>query len=264
MILFKKKREKTTKDLPTIEEFWESFNKSKAEWEAHRAESEAEAKARKAEWEERFNREHAEWEERFNREHDEWEARQAKSEAEAKARQAEWEARQAKSEAEAKARQAVWDERMKRLDQKIGHIGNTVGFFAEDFFAAKSAELLTPYGYTFKRVFQQIPVYNKEGRTLTEIDLMLSNGEYGMVIEVKTCLKKEDVNLMLDKMEKIKNNPPAEIAGKKLLCGVAGINVKDDARERAFELGFFVFEQSSDTITLTKPPEDFKPAEWQG
>jgi len=63
-------------------------------------------------------------------------------------------------------------------------------------------------------------------------------------------------------MEKIKNNPPAEIAGKKLLCGVAGINVRDDAKQRAFELGFFVFEQSNDTITLTPPPDGFKATEW--
>jgi hypothetical protein len=98
---------------------------------------------------------------------------------------------------------------------------------------------------------------------MTDIDILLSNTDTAMAVEVKRELDdKRDVDDHLKRMERIRQYPPAEVAGKKMLGAMAGGVVDDDTRRYAYESGFFVLELTGDTVQLIPPPEGFVPAQW--
>ena len=99
-------------------------------------------------------------------------------------------------------------------------------------------------------------------RALTEIDILLSDSEWAMAVEVKRRMLKEDVLDHIERMDRIIKYPPAEVKGKKLLGAMAGGTIDPDALKLAYESGFFVLELKGESVELLTPPEDFKPKEW--
>ena len=99
-------------------------------------------------------------------------------------------------------------------------------------------------------------------RALTEIDLLLSNNEWAMAVEVKRRMLKEDVIDHIKRMYRIVKYPPAEVRGKKLLGAMAGGTIDPDALDLAYESGFFVLELKGESIDLLTPPEGFEPREF--
>ncbi|MDR3161524.1 MAG: hypothetical protein LBU28_07925 [Spirochaetaceae bacterium] len=98
---------------------------------------------------------------------------------------------------------------------------------------------------------------------MTDIDILLSNTDTAMAVEVKRKLdSKEEVKDHLKRMELIRKHPPAEVAGKKLLGAMAGGVVDFDVRCYAYESGFFVLELTGEMVELLPPPEGFVPKQW--
>jgi len=60
----------------------------------------------------------------------------------------------------------------------------------------------------------------------------------------------------------IRQYPPAEVKGKKLLGAMVGATVKPEAREYAEKNGFFVLELTGENVHLLESPKDFQPKEW--
>jgi hypothetical protein len=108
-----------------------------------------------------------------------------------------------------------------------------------------------------------VPIFDENNRTMTDIDILLSNTDTVMAVEVKRQLDdKRDVDDHLERMERIRKYPPAEVAGKKLVGAMAGGVVDDDTRRYAYESGFFVLELTGDTVQLIPPPDGFVPKQW--
>jgi hypothetical protein len=63
-------------------------------------------------------------------------------------------------------------------------------------------------------------------------------------------------------MELIRQYPPAETKGKKLLGAIAAGAVNPEVREYAEQNGFFVLELTGEDVRLLEPPQGFKPKEW--
>jgi hypothetical protein len=98
---------------------------------------------------------------------------------------------------------------------------------------------------------------------MTDIDILLSNTDTAMAVEVKRELDSiKDVEEHLKRMEIIRNYPPAEVAGKKLLGAMVGGVVDAYVQHYAYESGFFVLELTGDTVDLVPPPEGFVPRLW--
>ncbi|MDR2136016.1 MAG: hypothetical protein LBO76_05305, partial [Treponema sp.] len=64
------------------------------------------------------------------------------------------------------------------------------------------------------------------------------------------------------RLEQIKQYPPDQYKGKKLLGGMAALMIDRDAKDLADELGIYVIEQSGDAVRLADRPEWFKAREW--
>ena len=107
-------------------------------------------------------------------------------------------------------------------------------------------------------------LYDDQNRTLTDIDILLSDGAYAMAVEVKETLDREaDVEHHVKRMELIEKYPPAEVKGKRLLGAMAGGGVDHDVAKLAYSKGFFVLELAGESVRLVPPPSGFTPREWQ-
>ena len=67
----------------------------------------------------------------------------------------------------------------------------------------------------------------------------------------------------LNRMEIIREYPPAEIAGKTIIGAIAGGLVSHDVKRYAHERGFYVLELTGETVALVPPPAGFVPRKWK-
>jgi hypothetical protein len=93
--------------------------------------------------------------------------------------------------------------------------------------------------HNLQRSYQRAPIFDEKNRIMTDIDILLSNIDVTMAVEVKRELdRRKDVDEHLKRMELIRNHPPAEVVGKKMLGAMAGGVVDADVRRYVYESGF--------------------------
>jgi hypothetical protein len=97
--------------------------------------------------------------------------------------------------------------------------------------------------------------------TLTEVDVWLENGDSVIAVEIKSKLMKKDVDAHLERMNILKDYGNEHGDKRKLLGAVAGGIVRKDAQDYAVKHGFYVIEQSGDTVKI-EMPKGFKPKTW--
>ena len=154
------------------------------------------------------------------------------------------------------------DARLDRLAENLGGLGRSMGELIETLIAARLWEKFAAYPYNLKRAYRRIPLYNENSRPIAEIDILLSDTEWVMAVEVKREAVSADVDHHLKRMELIRKYPPAETVGKKLIGAIAAGELAPGTREYAHEAGFFVLELSGESVGLIHPPEGFQPREW--
>ncbi|GHV07893.1 hypothetical protein FACS189485_18770 [Spirochaetia bacterium] len=154
-------------------------------------------------------------------------------------------------------------ERVDKVSKNVGGLNRSMGELIETLIAARLWEKFDAYPYNFRRAYQRVPLFDETDRILTDIDILLSNGEFVMPVEVKRELNdKDEVNHHLKRMDLIVKYPPAECKGKKLLGAMAGGAVDPDVQAYAYSVGFFVLELTGESVHLVKPPAGFIPRQW--
>ncbi|GHT51999.1 hypothetical protein FACS1894102_7820 [Spirochaetia bacterium] len=99
-----------------------------------------------------------------------------------------------------------------KVTKNVGGLNRSMGELIETIIAAKLWEKFDAYPYNLKRSYQRVPLYDENSNVLTDIDILLSNGDYVMAVEVKRELdKKDDIDHHLKRMELIKKYPPIHI-----------------------------------------------------
>jgi hypothetical protein len=154
-------------------------------------------------------------------------------------------------------------EEVAKLSKNVGGLNRSMGELIETLIAARLWEKFSDYPYNLKRAYQRIPLYDENNFKKTDIDILLSDTEWTMAIEVKRELnRKDEVDAHVKRMELIRKYPPAETVGKKLLGAMAGGVVDPDVRDYAHKSGFFVLELAGESVNLLQPPDGFEPYEW--
>jgi hypothetical protein len=151
-------------------------------------------------------------------------------------------------------------EGMKRMNKQIGGQGDTLGMLIETLFAARLWEKFPQYD--LKRAYRRMPIYSDKSRQVGEVDILLSNTDWAMAVEVKAEPVEEDVPHHIRRMGLLQTYPLAEIKGKKLLGAFACGFVPDNVRDAAHKAGFFVLELNGYQVDLLPPPHDFAPGVW--
>jgi len=152
---------------------------------------------------------------------------------------------------------------VRRVTGNVGGLNHSIGGLVETLFAPHLGEKFDAYNYNLNRIFNRVPIYDDTNRMRSDIDILLSNTTVCMAVEVKRWLEKTDqVDDHIKRMGLIRQYPPAEVKGKKLLGAIVGAVVTPEAREYAEQNGFFVLELTGEDVRLLKPPKDFQPKEW--
>jgi len=155
------------------------------------------------------------------------------------------------------------DRRIDKVTKQMGGLHNSIGELIETLFASHLGEKFDAYNYDLKRMYSRIPIYDNDNQVRSDIDILLSNTTVCMAVEVKLWLKRMDeVDYHVKRMQLIKQYPPAEVKGKKLLGAMVGATVDPEVRKYAEQNGFFVLELKGENVRLLKPPEGFVPKEW--
>jgi hypothetical protein len=153
------------------------------------------------------------------------------------------------------------DRQMKKTDRKIGELGNRFGELAEYLVRPNIEEKFSALDYIFTQTGSDIEIFDRNRKALTEVDVWLENGEFVMAVEIKSRLRKRDVEEHVRRMEILRAYLDERDDRRKLLGTVAAVVVSDDLRKYVPEKGFYLIEPSGDTVKITTP-EGFTPRMW--
>ena len=154
------------------------------------------------------------------------------------------------------------DRRMKETDRKIGELGNRFGELAEHLVAPGIKEKFNALHYTFDKCSRNVSIADAQDRySGAEIDILLENGDVAIAVEVKARALTRDVDRHLERMEVLRRWADRHNDKRKFLGAVAGAIMPDEVRKYALKAGFYVIEQTGDTVAINVPA-DFKPRDW--
>jgi DNA repair exonuclease SbcCD ATPase subunit len=155
------------------------------------------------------------------------------------------------------------EQAIKNLSENIGGLNNSIGALVETLIAARLWEKFA--GYNLQRAHRRVTVHGDDHRPRAEIDIVLTNTDCAIAVEVKREFDKiEDVERHLKRMELIRQYPPAVIKenSKRVMGAVAGGVVSPNVMEYAHEHGLFVLELSGESVRLAPAPAGFEPKVW--
>jgi hypothetical protein len=152
------------------------------------------------------------------------------------------------------------DLQQEETDRKFGELGNRFGELAEHLVAPNIIKKFNALGYRFNHVSRDHELHGPGG-VFAEIDLLLENGKFVMAVEVKAKPLMKDVDGHKKRMAVIRNRGDEHGDQRKFLGAIAGAIMTDTVRNYALESGFYVIEQSGDTVKIDVP-KGFKPREW--
>jgi len=155
-----------------------------------------------------------------------------------------------------------WQKRMDELSKSIGDLGNSLGELTEGIFSPDMSKKFQALGYTFTQQNSSTKYFREDGSILAEVDVSLIDGEYIMLVEVKTKLTERHVNLHVERIEKIRRYMDERSDRRKIVgsmaCGIAG----EKEMQYAYDHGFYVIVQSGDAVRLADMPQDFRARVW--
>ena len=96
-----------------------------------------------------------------------------------------------KSQIEWEARHEKLERDIAKITKNVGGLGNSLGEMIETLIAARLWEKFSDYPYDLKRAYHQVPIFDGNNQIITDIDILLSNTEWVMAVEVKQKLKRK-------------------------------------------------------------------------
>ena len=191
--------------------------------------------------------------------------REEKSQEELKMRMDESQKRTEASQEELKRRMEESRERTDKilddLSKNIGGLGNSLGRLTEALFAAELWKKFNELGYLFSKQGSNVK-FTENKKVLAEIDLLLENGEYAMLVEVKTDLSNKNIDRHLRRIEVVRRYFDARGDKRILIGAAAGGIVPDDVLDYAQEQGLYVVTQTGDSVAIAGIPQGFQAREW--
>jgi hypothetical protein len=146
-------------------------------------------------------------------------------------------------------------EETKAVNQAVGKLGHRIGELIEHLTAANIIEKFKDIGYHFTRISREHKIKDEHNRKLAEIDILLENGDFAMVVEVKSLLTLSDVKEHKKRMATLRRYADEHHDTRKYVSAMSGALIEDEARDFALDSGFYLIEQSGDTVRIKSPPQ---------
>ena len=150
------------------------------------------------------------------------------------------------------------DRQITRLSKEIGNLGGKWGRFVENMVAPACETLFLNRDIPVHQVSQRVRK-RLDGKTL-EIDVLVTNENHVLVVEVKSSLSVDDVKELIKNLTEFRQFFP-EYNHKQLYGAVAGIEIEEGADKYAYRQGLFVLAQRGENVAILNDTE-FQPQTW--
>ncbi|MDR3303634.1 MAG: hypothetical protein LBS86_04410 [Treponema sp.] len=154
------------------------------------------------------------------------------------------------------------EQQWKETNKKLSEFGVRLGDIVEHLIAPNLIEKFKAMKFTFTTTGSNRKFFDsKTQRQLAEVDVLLENTTAVMAVEVKSKLQASHVEDHVKRMNILRAYADEHGDQRVWLGAVGGAVLSTDARQAAHKAGFYLLEQSGDTMRISVP-EDFKPQEW--
>ena len=168
----------------------------------------------------------------------------------------------AEREAERLKEAAEYRKQQKRLNRQMGFITNRFGELAEHLVAPRIHSRFNELGHFFSEAAPNgHKIFDENGKTKAEIDLLLENGDTIMAVEVKSKPVIKDIEHHIKRLEILRDCRRKKNDQRKIQGAIAGAVFGSEEKKATAEAGLYVIEQSGDTMKI-EIPEGFVPCEW--
>lgn len=150
------------------------------------------------------------------------------------------------------------DRQIREVNKKIGDLGGKWGRFVENMVAPACETIFLKRGIPVHQVSQRIK-RRLDNKTL-EIDVMVTNENHVLIVEVKSSLGVNDINELIEDLTEFRTFFP-EYSQKQLYGAVAGIEIEEGADKYAYRQGLFVLAQAGETVSILNN-STFQPKNW--
>jgi len=151
---------------------------------------------------------------------------------------------------------------LKDIGRQIGGLNNSFGELAEHLVAPGIAEKFNELGHHFDGIAEGgYRIFGEKGKVIAEIDLLLENGDCLMAVEVKAKPKMKDIEHHIKRLEILREHRDKKHDSRKIYGAIAGAVFGTEEKEASIAAGFYVIEQSGDTMKIDIP-DGFVPSEW--
>jgi predicted AAA+ superfamily ATPase len=155
-----------------------------------------------------------------------------------------------------------WELIHKETQRAMGKLGNRFGELVEHLVAPNIKEKFNKLGFCFTRSARDAVFDDpKDTENCTEVDILLENGDIVIAVEVKSKPDDKDVIKHIRRLEILRNHADKKQDKRRYQGAIAGAIINADVRNFILKNGFYVIEQSGDTVQINIPP-GFKAREW--
>lgn len=150
---------------------------------------------------------------------------------------------------------------LKILAKQVAEVTDALGRFAEAQVRPRILELFRAKGIELEETYPRVSV-KKDEKTVLEIDLLLVNTIYSVVVEVKNTLRQKDIDDHTQRLEKLQESSSRLIKGTTMYGAVAGMIITEEVEKYAIKKGFYVIKPKGDSVEISNA-DNFKPKTWE-
>jgi hypothetical protein len=148
-------------------------------------------------------------------------------------------------------------ESKKTLDKSMGELTNKLGSIVENIMVPDLPQKFKALGYSIDRIATY--KYTKQG-VYAQIDALLENGTMAIAVEVKTTLRKDDIDDHLLRMEKVRQHADKNNDTRQFMGAMAATIADESLITYTLNHGLFFIQPSGENVKVTKPAR--KPRVW--
>ena len=152
------------------------------------------------------------------------------------------------------------DQLIKRIAKENAKLGDRLGELVQSMVEGGIKRMFKDLGYDFDVINPKHNFGNRELNVYGEIDILLENGDFALLMEVKTNLSVDDVNELKAKLKKFRLVADVKNDKRRFIAAVGGGVVRKNVRDFALKQGIFVVQQSGENVEIIAPKG--KPKVW--
>ena len=209
-------KENLYKSKPTLEDVWLLFHENEKKWERRLVE---EDKRRKEEVQRR------------------------KEEVQRRKEEEKKEAKRLKKEKE-------FDRKFKAIHEEIGGMGKTNGEIAEDFFYEALRNSMKLLDIELATIDRMRKIYRKDINLEGEYDIILTNTDLLIIVEVKYKVRKKDIEKLQNKQIPNFRKLFPKYTDYKIRGAIAGFTFEQGTEELAKKCGFYILKKNENKIKI--------------